>query len=78
MPSSTESIVEEAALEWLQQVGYTTIGGPDIAPGEPAAECETYRDVVLPKFISGELRVPEVRGFAQKADGVLSAQKGGA
>jgi type I restriction enzyme R subunit len=43
----TESEVEEAALEWLEDVGYTCLGGPDIAPGEPAAERATYRDVVL-------------------------------
>ena len=48
----TESDVEEAALEWLQEVGYTYVGGPDIAPGEPGAERETYRDVVL----AGRLR----------------------
>ena len=45
--SFTESDVEEAALEWLQEVGYTYAGGPDIAPGEPGAERETYREVVL-------------------------------
>jgi len=48
----TESDVEDAALEWLQAVGYTYIGGPEIAPGEPAAERATYRDVIL----TGRLR----------------------
>jgi len=27
-----ESVVEEAALAWLQALGYTTLHGPDIAP----------------------------------------------
>ncbi len=50
--SFTESDVEEAALEWLQEIGYTIVGGPDIAPGEPAAERATYGDVIL----AGRLR----------------------
>jgi len=43
----TESVVEEAALEWLQAVGYAYLPGPEIAPGEPTAERESYRDVIL-------------------------------
>jgi len=31
-----ESEVESAALSWLVSLGYTSIFGPDIAPGEPA------------------------------------------
>ena len=42
-----ESDVEAAALEWLQAVGYAYRPGPEIAPGEPAAERATYRDVIL-------------------------------
>lgn len=33
-----ESVVEQAALGWLRELGYATLFGPDIAPGEPAAE----------------------------------------
>jgi len=47
MTKFTESTVEAAALEWLQEIGYTVVGGPDIAPGEPAAERATYGDVIL-------------------------------
>lgn len=45
----TESIVEEAALAWLGELGYVVLHGPDIAVGEPAAERTdpAYRDVVL-------------------------------
>jgi len=45
----TESVVEEAALAWLQGLGYVVLHGPDIAAGEPAAERSdsNYRDVVL-------------------------------
>lgn len=45
----TESIVEDAALDWLKSLGYAVLHGPDIATGEPAAERSdpNYRDVVL-------------------------------
>lgn len=45
----TESTVEEAALAWLEGLGYAVLSGPDIAAGEPAAERSDpgYRDVVL-------------------------------
>lgn len=32
MSASTESIVEEAALAWLESLGYTILHGPKIAP----------------------------------------------
>jgi type I restriction enzyme, R subunit len=43
----TESVVEEAALEWFEALGYTISGGPSIAPGEPGEERRNYSDVVL-------------------------------
>ena len=43
----TESHVEDAALAWFGELGYTVLHGPDIAPGEPSAERETYGQVVL-------------------------------
>jgi type I restriction enzyme, R subunit len=45
----TESVVEGAALEWLEALGYAVLHGPDIAHGEPGAERSdsNYRDVIL-------------------------------
>ena len=43
----TESVVEEAALEWFGELGYQVQHGPEIAPGEPAAERESYEHVIL-------------------------------
>lgn len=43
----TESVVEDAALEWFGELGYRVIHGPEIAPGEPAAERVSYEKVVL-------------------------------
>ncbi len=47
-----ESIVEDAALQWFCELGYTLAHGPDLAPGEPAAERDGFGDVVL----AGRLR----------------------
>jgi type I restriction enzyme R subunit len=45
--SLNESIVEAAALEWFDQLGYAVGHGPHLAPGEPAAERDSFGDVVL-------------------------------
>jgi type I restriction enzyme R subunit len=42
-----ESIVEEAALSWFAELGYSVGHGPHIAPGEPAAERNSFGEVVL-------------------------------
>ena len=41
MTTFTESIVEQAALAWLEGLGWKIAHGPDIAPGEPAEEAKT-------------------------------------
>jgi len=43
----TESVVEEAALAWLEGLGYEVKFGPDIAPGELFAERSEWDEVVL-------------------------------
>jgi len=43
----TESVVEEAALDWLRGLGYAVLHGPEVAPGEPLAERDGYGEVVL-------------------------------
>lgn len=45
--SLNESTIESAALSWLENLGYTTGHGPDLAPGEPAAERQSFSDVLL-------------------------------
>ena len=47
MSSLTESMVEDAALGWFEQLGYAVLPGPQLAPGEPAAERESFSEVVL-------------------------------
>ena len=45
--SLNESTVEAAALEWFGGMGYAVGHGPHLAPGEPAAERDSFGDVVL-------------------------------
>ena len=42
-----EDVVEQATLAWLEGLGYQIIFGPDIAPGERAAERDDYREMLL-------------------------------
>jgi type I restriction enzyme R subunit len=62
-----ETHVEEATLEWLEDLGYTLLHGPDIAPEGHAPERLSYGDVLLvERFRSALERLnphlsPEVR-----------------
>ncbi len=63
MAKLTESVVEDAALEWLGGLGYEIEFGLVIAPGETAAERSDYKQIFLldrlqTKLLSAELRVP--------------------
>ena len=43
----TEDQLERETLAWLQDVGYTHVYGPDIAPDGPAPERNNHRQVLL-------------------------------
>jgi type I restriction enzyme, R subunit len=45
--SLNESTVEEAALQWLGDLGYGLAHGPDLAPGEAAAERASFAEVLV-------------------------------
>jgi type I restriction enzyme, R subunit len=47
MTRFNETRAELAALEWLQEIGYSVAFGPDIAPGETAAERGGYDEAEL-------------------------------
>lgn len=57
MRQFTESIVEDAALAWLEALGYAVLHGPDIAAGMLGAERSdpNYRDVVLERRVRDAL-----------------------
>ncbi len=44
--SLNESHVEDAALEWFEELDYAVGHGPHLAPGEPAAERDSFGEVV--------------------------------
>jgi type I restriction enzyme R subunit len=78
----TESTVEEAALEWFRELDYAIGHGPEMAPGEAAAERDSFGDVVLEGRLREALRrlnreVPEearedvLRRVLRVADGTL-------
>lgn len=47
MSKFTESDVEDAALDYFKQLGYTILGSPDIAPDQSQAERASYAEVIL-------------------------------
>jgi type I restriction enzyme R subunit len=51
----SESVVEQAALGWLDGLGYAIKHGPEFTPGEAGAEREGYGQVVLERRLRGAL-----------------------
>jgi type I restriction enzyme R subunit len=51
----SESVVEEAALAWLEASGWQVAHGPEIAPDMPAAERGDYGEVVLARRLRDAL-----------------------
>ena len=50
MNAFTESVVEQAALDWFRALGYDVVGGPDMPPG-PQALRESYADTFFPSVM---------------------------
>lgn len=50
-----ESDIEELALDWFKELGWSVLHGPDIAPEEPAAERTSYSDVILRGRLEGAI-----------------------
>jgi len=51
----SESVVEQAALAWLGEIGWQVRCGAEIAPGEPAAERDDYAQAVLAQRLRAAL-----------------------
>ena len=71
----TQSVVEQAALAGLESVGWSVRHDAETAPGGLAAERSDYGQIVLehwlhntllPKLISGELRVQGAERFVEE------------
>jgi hypothetical protein len=76
----TESEIEHVALAWFESLGWAVKYGPEIAPDVLFAERADYREVVLahrfrdallPKLISGELRVKDAERFLKLIGGEM-------
>ena len=55
MTTIAESTVEDAALAWLESLGWSIAHGPDIAPDTPGAERSDYGAVVLERRLRDTL-----------------------
>ena len=55
MKTLHESDVEDAALEWLEELGWHVAYGSDIAPDTPASERDDYGQVVLERRLRDTL-----------------------
>jgi len=51
----TESVVEDAALAWLEHIVWQVAHGPDVAPDTPGAERASYAEVVLERRLRDAL-----------------------
>ena len=59
MPIVTESMVEDAALDWFRALGYNVQGGPDMSPGPDSLYYPlraSHADAVLTSAVRGSLR----------------------
>jgi hypothetical protein len=67
--SLNEFIVEDAALEWFGEMGYAVGHGPHLAPGEPAAERDSFGEVVQFRFAQ-TLTPPRSHGKREKREAI--------
>ena len=71
--SLNESTVEDATLTWFGELGYAVGHGPQLAPGEPAAERDSFGEVVLVGRLREAIRrlnqpIPEAARITIKRD----------
>ena len=77
-----ESVVEEAALEWFGELGYAVGHGPQLAPGEPATDRDSFGEAVLVGRLREAIRrlnpaIPHSRTLATLRDTLLPKQLSG-
>jgi len=83
MAGFTESVVEDAALAWLETLGYAVKHGLDISPPGDAlsltlsqGEREDYRDVVLDRRHRTAVRANFSRAHALVAKNAITRLRG--
>ncbi|MEK7144462.1 MAG: type I restriction endonuclease subunit R [Patescibacteria group bacterium] len=66
------NLAEQPLIEWLQAEGYEYISGPTIAPGQPNAEREDFRSVVLKNRLLTSVRRFNPQLPAEQAEQVVN------
>ncbi len=70
-PLNEKNIAEESLIDWLKGEGYEYVKGTDIAPGQPRAEREDFRGVVLKDRLLGAIRRINPQLPAEQAEQVV-------
>ena len=55
MPPLTESVVEDAALDWFRGLDYRVVAGPELPVGGPGGWRESHADAVFPDTLRDSL-----------------------
>ncbi len=64
----SEDIVESAAVDHICDLGWTFLDPADIAPDGPKRERASYGDAIIPKLVSGEIRLKDAEEIAEAAE----------
>lgn len=67
MTSFTESLVEQAALAWLEHAGWRVRSGTGIASGEPVARHDAYGQMVVARRLRESLLPPACSDLRREA-----------
>lgn len=70
-PLNENNLTEQSLIEWLQGQGYDYVHGPVIAPGQPNAEREDFRGVVLKNRLLSAVRRFNPQLPAEQAEQVV-------
>ena len=52
-----ESDLEQAALEWFEELGYENVFGPDLAPDGDFSEREGFDEVILQERLMESMEI---------------------
>jgi len=70
-PLNENNLTEQSLIEWLKEQGYEYAYGPSIAPGQPNAEREDFRGVVLKNHLLTAVRRFNPQLPAEQAEQVV-------
>lgn len=71
-PLNENNLTEQSLIEWLGAQGYEYLPGPSIAPGQPSAERDNFREVVLKNRLLTAVRRFNPQLPAEQAEQVVN------